>query len=71
MRKAEDQNVKNELLTMTEYAVEQGAFGAPFIIVYNAKGEKDVFFGADRFDHVAKHLDKPWFGNNLNSVSKL
>lgn len=40
--------MKDVLLATTKRAVDQGAFGAPWIWVTNAKGEQEPFFGSDR-----------------------
>jgi glutathione S-transferase kappa 1 len=40
--------MKDVLLHFTKKAVDQGAFGAPWIWVTNAKGEQEPFFGSDR-----------------------
>ena len=40
--------MKEELQKQTEKAVELGAFGAPWLWVTNAQGEKEAFFGSDR-----------------------
>lgn len=40
--------MKDALLAATKRAVDQGAFGAPWIWVTNAKGEQEPFFGSDR-----------------------
>jgi 2-hydroxychromene-2-carboxylate isomerase len=46
--------MKNVLLATTKRAVDNGAFGAPWIIVTNAKGVQEPFFGSDR--SVFRHL---------------
>ncbi|KAF4121198.1 DSBA-like thioredoxin domain [Geosmithia morbida] len=40
--------LKDSLASQTNKAVDQGAFGAPWFWVTNAKGETDGFFGSDR-----------------------
>lgn len=40
--------MKDVLMATTQRAVDQGAFGAPWIWVTNAKGEQEPFFGSDR-----------------------
>jgi len=42
------QEYKNKLIEVTEEALQSGAFGAPWFVVKNAKGEKEPFFGSDR-----------------------
>ncbi|KAL7960741.1 hypothetical protein V8C34DRAFT_320831 [Trichoderma compactum] len=40
--------MKDVLMATTQRAVDQGAFGAPWIWVTNAKGEQEPCFGSDR-----------------------
>ncbi|RFU81344.1 dihydrofolate reductase [Trichoderma arundinaceum] len=40
--------MKNVLMATTKRAADQGAFGAPWLWVTNAKGEQEPFFGSDR-----------------------
>ena len=53
-------DVKSLLKTTTSQAVEDGAFGVPFIIVNQGKDhlgiENETFFGSDRFEMIANRL---------------
>jgi glutathione S-transferase kappa 1 len=40
--------MKDVLKKETEKVVGLGAFGAPWLVAVNGKGEEDVFFGSDR-----------------------
>ena len=52
--------VKNMLKETTSSAVEDGAFGLPFIIIRQGKDhlgiEDETFFGSDRFEVIAHKL---------------
>ncbi|KAM0246196.1 hypothetical protein ACHAQJ_010312 [Trichoderma viride] len=63
--------MKDVLLATTKRAVDQGAFGAPWIWVTNAKGEQEPFFGSDRFHHIYKFLDIPFQDIAVLAPSKL
>lgn len=39
---------KKMLTTQTGMLVEKGAFGAPWLVVRNAEGREENFFGSDR-----------------------
>lgn len=45
----EEEEYKNALTENTNEAVKSGAFGAPWSVVRNAKGEETRYFGSDRF----------------------
>ncbi|GAA5923587.1 uncharacterized protein JCM15063_003697 [Sporobolomyces koalae] len=57
----------------TDLVQTGGAFGFPWIIVEKEQGgEKHSFFGADRFEHIAFVLNKPWSGpRGPNHMAKL
>ncbi|OPB39401.1 DSBA family oxidoreductase [Trichoderma guizhouense] len=63
--------MKDVLMATTQRAVDQGAFGAPWIWVTNAKGEQEPFFGSDRFHHIYKFLDIPFQDIAVLTPSKL
>ncbi|KAL7789883.1 thioredoxin-like protein [Trichoderma ceciliae] len=63
--------MKDVLLATTKRAVDQGAFGTPWIWVTNAKGEEEPFFGSDRFHHIYKFLDIPFQDIAVLTPSKL
>ncbi|TRX92794.1 hypothetical protein FHL15_006200 [Xylaria flabelliformis] len=50
---------KTTLLANTDAAFAAGAFGLPWVVCTNAKGEKEGFWGVDHFGHVARFLDLP------------
>lgn len=59
--------VKAQLQSNTERAVEAGAYGSPTMIFHsptpNATGESDIMiFGSDRFEQAAFLIGKPWYG---------
>lgn len=54
-----------ELLTKnTDQALADGAFGLPWIVATNSKGETEGFWGVDHIGQVAAHLglEKPKMG---------
>ncbi|KAL7950428.1 thioredoxin-like protein [Trichoderma barbatum] len=63
--------MKDVLMATTQRAVDQGAFGAPWFWVTNAKGEQEPFFGSDRFHHIYKFLDIPFQDIAVLTPSKL
>jgi 2-hydroxychromene-2-carboxylate isomerase len=52
MSKGSLPEVKERLKQVTQEAIDAGAFGAPTFIVTNSKGERQLFWGSDRFDHI-------------------
>lgn len=56
MKKALDPENKKKVIDTTK---ESGAFGAPWIIGVDSKGEKRSWFGNDRWDQVFFHLGVP------------
>ncbi|KAJ3006297.1 hypothetical protein HKX48_000199 [Thoreauomyces humboldtii] len=56
----EDQDVKKALVDACAEAVRKGAYGAPTMFVTNGDGREEMFFGSDRFDHLADFLGKRW-----------
>ncbi|KAJ3050624.1 hypothetical protein HK097_008390 [Rhizophlyctis rosea] len=57
-----DPQIKDELLRTTKEALDQGAFGAPWIEVEQEDGRKIYFWGSDRFEQMAMVLGKRWYG---------
>ncbi|KAK7063665.1 putative glutathione S-transferase kappa 1 [Favolaschia claudopus] len=55
-----DKKWKDKLLENTKTVLELGAFGAPWIMVRNAGGKEEPFFGSDRFHYVWQYLGLPW-----------
>ncbi|KAI0451841.1 HCCA isomerase/glutathione S-transferase kappa [Xylaria acuta] len=54
---------KATLLKNTDRGFAAGAFGLPWMVCTNAKGETEGFWGVDHFGHVARFLDLPKPGN--------
>lgn len=59
MKKSITPENKKRVIEITAGA---GAFGAPWIVGVNVKGEKRSWFGNDRWDQVFYHLDVPFEG---------
>ena len=59
-----DKLVKDALKKSTADAIGLGAFGAPFFVVDEgrADGERQVYFGSDRFEQMCWFHDWPWVG---------
>ncbi|KAI4127606.1 MAG: hypothetical protein LQ347_004530 [Umbilicaria vellea] len=53
--------VKQLLMSNTDKALEEGAFGLPWFAATNSKGEKEYFWGFDHLGQVVDHLglEKP------------
>lgn len=48
---------------------ETQAFGVPWLVVRKTPtSEPEMFFGSDRFHHIAQHLGVTWYGP-LNELS--
>ena len=56
-----DPAVKARLKATTQVAIDRGAFGAPTFFVMGEDGP-EMFFGSDRFPHLAARLDEDWLG---------
>ncbi|KAI1121188.1 HCCA isomerase/glutathione S-transferase kappa [Nemania abortiva] len=54
---------KATLTKNTDHAFSTGAFGLPWMVCTNAKGETEGFWGIDHFGHVARFLGLPKPGN--------
>jgi 2-hydroxychromene-2-carboxylate isomerase len=52
MKGAAFQEMKDALKGATQRALDQGAFGAPWVWVTNEAGESEPFFGSDRYVDV-------------------
>lgn len=50
---------KRKLLENTAEVLKLGAFGAPWFLVRNSKGEESPFFGSDRFHFMFQFLELP------------
>lgn len=59
MAKAVDKEWKDKLSSNTKEALDQGAFGAPWMWVTNAEGVCEPFFGSDRFHFMWEFLGLP------------
>lgn len=59
MKKALEPENKRRVIEITK---ESGAFGAPWIVCVDEKGEKREWFGNDRWDQVFWHLGVPFEG---------
>ena len=54
--------VKEALKASTQDALNEGAFGLPFIVVHHSKTSVETFFGSDRFEILADRLRLKWLG---------
>ncbi|KAF8854645.1 putative glutathione S-transferase kappa 1 [Acephala macrosclerotiorum] len=60
MKATQEKEWKDKLLANTQKVLDQGAFGAPWFWVRNAKGVEEPFFGSDRFHFMWEFLGIPW-----------
>ena len=56
-----DPTIKQALKDASSEAVARGAFGAPTFFLKTDDGE-EMFFGSDRFHHLAVALNEDWMG---------
>ncbi|KAG0632739.1 DSBA-like thioredoxin domain-containing protein [Tuber brumale] len=56
IKATEEEEYKNALMENTNEAVRNGAFGAPWSVVRNAKGQETRYFGSDRFHFMWEFL---------------
>ncbi|KAK0646145.1 thioredoxin-like protein [Cercophora newfieldiana] len=60
LKGAGSQEMKDLLKGTTQKALDQGAFGAPWLWVTNEGGKSEPFFGSDRFHFVYQFLGLPF-----------
>lgn len=70
MDKIGSPEAKERLSKNSDKAMGEGAFGLPWFVATNAKGEKDTFWGVDHMGQVVEHLgldrkDEPGFRSLL------
>jgi len=53
---------KEALKRCTQEALNEGAFGLPFMAVHHTKTNVETFFGSDRFEIMADRLRVKWLG---------
>ncbi|CBX90196.1 hypothetical protein IAQ61_001694 [Plenodomus lingam] len=53
----QSEEVKRALVANTEQAFKDGAFGLPWFVATNAKGETEGFWGVDHIGHLCDHLE--------------
>jgi len=51
---------KAKLTANTQEVLDQGAFGAPWMMVTNSEGKREPFFGSDRFHFMWQFLGVPF-----------
>jgi len=54
--------IKEALKKTTKEAIEEGAFGVPFMAVHHSDSNVETFFGSDRFEVLANRLRLKWLG---------
>lgn len=69
LKRMKDQDVKDRLAQYTKQALDEGAFGSPWIVAH-INGKKESIFGSDRFPILAMLLEEEWHGP-LKELSKL
>lgn len=68
---ADSQEYKQRLIDNTAEAVKEGAFGAPWFVVWNKRGEVTRFFGSDRFYFMFEFLEVPYTRLGVDPAAKL
>ncbi len=56
LEKVGSAEVKKRLSENSDWAMEKGAFGLPWFVATNAKGEEESFWGVDHLGQVVEHL---------------
>ncbi len=51
---------KKAVIEYTKQAQDTGAFGGPWLVVDNAEGKRECFWGSDRWEHVYAFLGVPY-----------
>ncbi|CAD6195610.1 unnamed protein product [Caenorhabditis auriculariae] len=59
LTESKSSEVANLLEENISTAVDQGAFGAPWIVVHDDNGDEHYIFGSDRMHHIADILSLP------------
>lgn len=67
-KECNDAKYKDALNAATKYAMDNGAYGAPWWVVTNAKGKTEPFFGSDRWGHICHFLEVPYYGSHPEEV---
>ncbi|KAI1885813.1 hypothetical protein AGOR_G00207650 [Albula goreensis] len=61
LKLASSQEIKDKLKRTTQEALDHGAFGFPLAICH-VNGQKEMFFGSDRFELMAHCIGEKWEG---------
>ena len=56
MEKMSSPEAKKKLSENSDYAMAEGAFGLPWFVATNEKGDKEAFWGVDHMGQVVEHL---------------
>uniref|UniRef100_A0A0N4ZUE3 Glutathione S-transferase kappa n=1 Tax=Parastrongyloides trichosuri TaxID=131310 RepID=A0A0N4ZUE3_PARTI len=62
--------VKDLIKKNTDEAINDGAFGAPWIKVEREDGQSHSFFGSDRMPQICYFIDKPFIGSLASNEIK-
>ncbi|KAF2467221.1 glutathione S-transferase kappa 1 [Lindgomyces ingoldianus] len=60
LENANNTEYKQKLNDNTKEALDRGAFGCPWYVVKNSKGDEEPFFGSDRFHFMWEYLGLPF-----------
>jgi len=59
LEKVGSAEAKKRLQENSDKAMEEGAFGLPWFVATNSRGEKEAFWGVDHIGQVVEHLELP------------
>jgi 2-hydroxychromene-2-carboxylate isomerase len=68
LERTASKDIKDALLKRTTEAIDSGAFGLPWFVCTNAKGETQGLWGVDHLNIVAEFLDLPMEGRGLKAM---
>ena len=68
LQEMEKDETKEALKKSTEEALNEGAFGLPFLAVHHSRDNVETFFGSDRFEVFADRMSKQFLNDFCHLV---